>query len=152
VGLWFLAGTTLDKEIDDLRECVAGTEPTEALVVLDDGRMIGWCQWYLCDSYPDHSAGVGAAPGDVGIDYAIGDSATVGHGVGTALIAALVRHVRQRHHDAGVIADPDAANVASRRVLERNGFELLSVRPAPSEPTDAPVAIYRLPPARATQP
>ena len=152
VARWFLAGSTPDREIDDLRECLAGTEPTEALVVLDDGRLIGWCQWYRCDSYPDHAASVVAARGDVGIDYAIGDPARVGHGIGTTLVATLVTHIRQRHPNAGVIADPEAANVASRRVLERNGFELLAERPVPSEPIDAPMAIYRLPPGRAGHP
>jgi RimJ/RimL family protein N-acetyltransferase len=44
------------------------------------------------------------------------------------------------------MSDPDAGNVASRRVLEKNGFRLVDVRPVASEPTDDPMAIYRLPP------
>jgi RimJ/RimL family protein N-acetyltransferase len=43
-----------------------------------------------------------------------------------------------------VIVDPDANNVASRRVLERNGFSLVAVRPVASELNDNPMAIYRL--------
>jgi RimJ/RimL family protein N-acetyltransferase len=46
------------------------------------------------------------------------------------------------------LADPDAANTASRRVLEKNGFRLVAVKPVATEATDAPMAIYRLPPAR----
>jgi len=42
------------------------------------------------------------------------------------------------------MADPDERNVASRRVLEKNGFELVAVKAIPSEPTDDPMAIYRL--------
>jgi aspartate racemase len=144
VARWFLTGSTVSDELEDLRQCVAGTEPTLALVVLDSGRPVGWCQWYLCSSYPDHAAGVGAAPGDVGIDYAIGDPALIGSGVGTALIAALVAHIRQRHPDAGIIADPEATNAASRRVLSKNGFGLVGEHPVSSEPTDVPMAIYRL--------
>jgi hypothetical protein len=34
--------------------------------------------------------------------------------------------------------------MASRRVLEKNGFELVAVRPVATEPTDASMAIYRL--------
>jgi hypothetical protein len=30
------------------------------------------------------------------------------------------------------------------RVLERNGFELVAVRPVESEPNDNPMALYRL--------
>lgn len=145
VARWYLAGSTVDQEIDDLRSCIGGDRPTHPLVVVVNDRPIGWCQWYLCEDYPDYAAGVGSEPGDVGIDYAIGDPSSVGHGVGTELVAALVVHVRQHHPRAGLLADPEAANVVSRRVLEKNGFVLLGVRPVPSEPTPVPMAIYRLP-------
>jgi hypothetical protein len=49
--------------------------------------------------------------------------------------------------DCGIdyaIVDPDVRNTASRRVLERNGFSLIAVRPVASEPDDNPMAIYRL--------
>jgi aminoglycoside 6'-N-acetyltransferase len=151
VARWYVAGSSIEDELDELRQCVAGDEQTEALIVTGPGGSIGWCQWYLCDDYPDHAAGVGASPGDAGIDYAIGDPASRGRGVGTALITALVAYIRQRHPDAGVVADPEASNVASRRVLEKNGFQLLAERPVASEPTSTPMAIYRLPPQPAVR-
>jgi predicted acetyltransferase len=43
-----------------------------------------------------------------------------------------------------MLVGPDAANTASRRVLEKNGFELVEIRPVATEPSDAPIAIYRL--------
>lgn len=43
-----------------------------------------------------------------------------------------------------MIVDPDAENTASRRVLEKNGFLLIDVRPVATEPNDNPMAIYRL--------
>jgi aminoglycoside 6'-N-acetyltransferase len=148
VARWYLAATTIEDELDDLRLCIGGKERTEVLIAVGPSGPIGWCQWYLCDYYPDHAAGVGAAPGDAGIDYAIGDPASRGRGVGTDLIATLVSYIRQRHPHAGVITDPEASNVASRRVLEKNGFMLLAERPVASEPTPVPMAIYRLPPRR----
>ncbi|MFZ0215813.1 MAG: GNAT family N-acetyltransferase, partial [Candidatus Dormiibacterota bacterium] len=141
VARWFLAGSTIEQEVEDLRQCVIGDEPTHALIVIEEDRTIGWCQWYLCREYPDHAAAVEARAGDAGIDYAIGDPARLGRGVGTALIAALVRRIRDQHPGAGIIADPEASNVASRRVLEKNGFQLVAERPLSSEPTDAPMAI-----------
>jgi hypothetical protein len=45
----------------------------------------------------------------------------------------------------GLLVGPDAANVASRRVLEKNGFALVAVRPVATEPGDRPISIYRLP-------
>jgi RimJ/RimL family protein N-acetyltransferase len=144
VSRWYLSGYSIDGELEDLRQSVGGEQPTEALIVLGGDHPIGWCQWYRCSDYPAHASGVGAQPGDVGIDYAIGDVTGTGRGVGTALIAALVGHVRERCPQAGVIANPDAANIASRRVLEKNGFELLGVHPVASEPSPEPMAIYRL--------
>jgi aminoglycoside 6'-N-acetyltransferase len=144
VARWYLVGSTVQRELEDLRLCIAGVEPTEPLMVVDRGRPIGWCQWYLCDSYPEHAAAVGALPGEVGIDYAIGDPNCIGVGLGTVLVSALVAHARSHHPRAGVITDPEAANVASRRVLEKNGFHLVEVRPVMSEPTTDPMAIYRL--------
>lgn len=146
VARWFLTGSSLEAELTDLRACIAGDEATEVLLALCDGRPIGWCQWYLCRDYPDHAAGVGADPEDAGIDYAIGDPADRGRHLGTTLIHALVSHIQRRHPRAGIIADPDANNLASRAVLERNGFALVDERPVPSEPTDAIMAIYRRPP------
>jgi RimJ/RimL family protein N-acetyltransferase len=146
VARWFLAGSSLEQELEDLKRCVSGEEPTEALLAIWRGRPLGWCQWYLCSDYPDHAAGVGAEPDDAGIDYAIGDPANRIKGLGTALIAALVAHIRSVHPGAGVIADPEASNLASRAVLERNGFVLMEERPVPSEPTLDVMAIYRLPP------
>jgi RimJ/RimL family protein N-acetyltransferase len=151
VGRWYLVGSTIDQEIDELNRCILGVEPTKVLLVVERATPIGWCQWYLCGDYPEHAREVNAEPGDVGIDYAIGDPTRRRAGVGTELIATLVSCIRQCHPHAGVIADPETSNIASRRVLEKNGFRLLDERPVASEPTAAPMAIYRLPPAVATK-
>ena len=76
----YLAGSTLEQELDGLRQCIAREQPTYALMVLERGRPVGWCQWYVCADYPDHAAGVGAEPGDIGLDFAIGDPARVSKG------------------------------------------------------------------------
>jgi aminoglycoside 6'-N-acetyltransferase len=145
VARWYLSGSTIEEEMVDLERCVAGEERTHVLVVVEDGRDVGWCQWYRCKDYPEHAEAVGAEPNDVGLDYALGDPARIGRGVGTALIGALVAQIRERHPGAGLIADPEAANLASRRALEKNGFLLQDERVVATEGTDAPMAIYRLP-------
>jgi aminoglycoside 6'-N-acetyltransferase len=146
VARWYVAGSTVEQELDELRQCIAREQPTHALMVLERGQPIGWCQWYVCTDYPDHAAGVSAEPGDIGVDFALGDPARVGKGVGTPLIAALVAYVSERHPGAGFVADPEAANRASRRGLEKNGFELVREGTIASEPTAAAMAIYRLRP------
>jgi RimJ/RimL family protein N-acetyltransferase len=145
VARWYVAGSSVDREVDDLRLSVTGRQAVHALFVQEGGTPIGWCQWYRCADDPDWAAEIGAEPGDVGIDYAIGDPACVGRGLGTELVATLVRRVRAEHPGVAFMSDPDARNIPSRRVLEKNGFRLVAVRSLVSEPTDDPMAIYRLP-------
>ena len=144
VARWYLAGSSVEEEADDLRRSVAGEQAVHPLMVAEGEVLVGWCQWYLCGDDPAWAAEIGAGAADVGIDYAVGDASRVGRGVGTALIAELVRLVRARHPRVAVMADPNEQNVASRRVLEKNGFELVAVKAITSEPTDDPMAIYRL--------
>ena len=87
---------------------------------------------------------MGSHDGEVGFDYAMGDPRMTGRGVGTTLVAALVRHVRLSHSGVGFLIAPDARNAPSRRGLEKYGFTLVAVRAVVTEPTDAPMAIYRL--------
>ena len=147
VATWWLPGTTAEAEVAQYRDSIVhGQDPaTHLLTVLVDGTPVGWCQWYRWADYPPEAGDMEALAGEAGIDYAIGDPAQIGHGIGTELVAVLVAEVRRQHPGAGILTDPDARNVASRRVLEKNGFHLVSVRPVASEPTNDPMAIYRLP-------
>jgi RimJ/RimL family protein N-acetyltransferase len=149
VARWWTPDTTAGAEVEKYRRRLGGEDDraTVMLIIIEDGEAIGWCQWYRWDRYPDDAEAMGALPGEVGIDYAIGDPGAVGRGLGTEMIAVLVAEVRLHHPGAGVLVDPDAANQASRQVLERNGFELVAVRTVASEPSDHPMAIYRRPAA-----
>lgn len=144
VARWYLAGTSLEEELADIRQGVRGSQPVQLLIVLDDGTPIGWCQWYPCEVDLEWAADMGAGPGDCGIDYAIGDPTRVGRGLGTELIAALVALVRTARPGCDIVSDPEAENLASRRVLEKNRFELVAVKTMDSEPSDEPMAVYRL--------
>jgi aminoglycoside 6'-N-acetyltransferase len=146
VARWWTPETTAEAEMADYAQRLTGEgdSHTVMLTVTEDTRPIGWCQWYRWADYPDEAAAMDARDGEAGIDYAIGDPACIGRGVGTGLVATLVAEVRRHRPGAGVLTGPDAANIASRRVLEKNGFRLVAVRPVVTEPTDRPMAIYRL--------
>lgn len=150
VALWWLADTTAEAEIAKYRRRISEERPatTMMMVFTDDGASVGWCQWYRWADYPAEAAAMEAGENDVGIDYAIGDPTCTGRGIGTELIAALVAHVRRQYPDSGVLVAPNAMNLASRRVLEKNGFHLVVVRAVATEPSDAPMAIYRLAPSQ----
>ncbi len=153
VARWWTPDTTAEAEIAKYRERVRqDSKPaTHMLLVTSDSTPAGWCQWYRWADYPADAEAMGARDGEIGIDYAIGDPAQLGRGVGTTLIATLVTEIRRRHPGAGILAGPDPANMASRRVLEKNGFHLVAVRPIATEASDAPMAIYRLPSTAACQ-
>ena len=153
VARWWTPDTTAEAETARYRERVRpDAEPaTHMLMVVLDGTPVGFCQWYRWADYHADAEAAGAREGEIGIDYAIGDPAQVGRGTGTMLVGALVTEVRRHHPGAGVMTYPDAANTASRRVLEKNGFDLAAIRPVATEVNTDPRAIYRLPPAAAAR-
>jgi aminoglycoside 6'-N-acetyltransferase len=129
------------EELVGYRRCISGEDPTFALVVMVDGRAVGWCQWYRWAAYPE-AAQYGAVVRDIGIDYAIGEPDHIGRGVGTAMIAALLAEIRDREPGAAALVSVDRENAASRRILEKNGFDLVELRAIASEPEDVS-ALYR---------
>jgi aminoglycoside 6'-N-acetyltransferase len=148
VARWWLVHETADEELERYRQLLTGEldDGTHLLMVIerDPRAAVGWCEWYRWDDTPDEARELGALPGECGIDYAIGDPGAIGRGLGTELIAGLVAEVRRHHPGCGIAVEPEAANAASRRVLERNGFALVDVRPLAFEPNGNPMAIYRL--------
>lgn len=139
---WWLTRTTVHDELEEIRKAMSGAAPFEVLVAEMGRRPVGWGQWYRWWDDPDEAAELGVGPDDLGIDYAIGAPTLIGQGLGTELIAALVGHVRERAPNGAIVVEPDASNFASRRVLEKNGFELVDVRRLSFE-TEELSAIYR---------
>lgn len=147
VARWWTPETTTAQEIEKFRARIEGgpRAATSMRTVELSGRPVGWCQWYRWGDYPAEAAATGATPDEVGADYAIGDPLRIGQGVGTAMIAALIAEIRRHHRDTGVVIAPEAENAASRRVLEKNAFQLVGIHPIVTEPHDRPMAVYRLP-------
>jgi aminoglycoside 6'-N-acetyltransferase len=146
VARWW--DTPIDVEIEKYRGRLGEGSRVRMLTILErrdeEAAPIGWCEWYPYDGDPAGAATVGAAPGECGIDYAIGDPAATGRGLGTDLIPVLVAEVHRRYPGGGVIVDPDAANTASRRVLELAGFRFVELRPWPDGSGSGQMATYRL--------
>jgi RimJ/RimL family protein N-acetyltransferase len=117
------------------------------LIVEADAVPVGLAQWYRWDDYTEDRDNYRIGAGELGLDYAIGEPSTFGRGVGTSMVARLLDLLRaETAPGTPVTVTPEAANSASRRVLEKNGFvhsatfqsEHLEGR-APEGPT----AIYR---------
>ena len=140
VARWWLADISAEAKLATYRDRVLDPgSPTTMLIVVVEGRPVGFCQSYRWGDYPQAAETVGAAPEEFGIDYAIGAAEVVGHGLGTQVVRALVDRVRRAHPGAGIVVDPAADNLASRRVLEKNDFQLARDAAPGSR------AVYRLP-------
>ena len=146
VARWWLQDETAAEQLDQYRRVLAGEDHgTHLLIAVERGRgAVGWWQWYRWADTPDEARELGTDPDELGFDYALGDPAAIGRGLGTELIAALIAEIRHHHPGAAILVEPEAANTASCRVLARNGFALIDVRPLSFEPNDHPIAIYRL--------
>jgi aminoglycoside 6'-N-acetyltransferase len=146
VARWWTPDTTAEAQLNRYRQRINGSGATTMLMASVEGRPVGWAQWYRWADYPAAAQAMQALDREAGIDYAIGDPTAVGHGLGTDLVAALVHEVHGCTGPVGLLVAPEATNTASRRVLEKNGFRLVSIRPIATEPSQAPMAIYRLTP------
>ena len=122
VGRWFVGGTDLDAITTHYGARIDGTSPTRMWVVEANGRSVGFCQDYVIRDHPEYAV-LTPDPDAVAVDYAIGDDAFAGRGIGTRLLWAWLVSAHRRHPDVrSFFAAPDHRNVASLRVLEKVGF------------------------------
>lgn len=95
----------------------------ERFIALLDRRPVGMVQSYLWESFPEEARGVGARPGELGIDYLLGEAAAVGRGVGPEMLQAFLARARTETVGlTGVRVDVAEANRRSWRCLEKVGF------------------------------
>jgi aminoglycoside 6'-N-acetyltransferase len=130
VSAWW--GKPADLEV----EYLANDAATRQFVVHLSGYAIGMMQLYPLADTPDYARLVRAEPGEVGIDYLIGEPASIGHGVGPAMIEAfLKKFVFGRDDVTGVRVDVAEGNRRSWRTLEKLGFvRTLAGLSVPEEP------------------
>jgi aminoglycoside 6'-N-acetyltransferase len=113
-------------DLEEIVQAARGEVAVEPWILVVDGRDVGYFQVYdvgYDDEYGRACAAVGAEPGTAGMDYLIGDPELIGAGIGTRAIERFVTDVVfARGAWPAVCAGPDPANLASIRVLEKNGF------------------------------
>ena len=103
-----------------------GAEPIPVFVIEQEGRPIGWIQWYLWSDYPKHARQLGAEPTAAGIDLAIGELSMTGLGLGPATIREFVTQVVFSNSEVrAVVSDPEESNLRSLRAFEKAGFNVV---------------------------
>ena len=100
-----------------------GEDPTRMWVWEVNGRSVGFSQDYRISDHPDYAL-LSSRADAVGFDYALGEPAFAGRGLGTSLLWVYLRDiVWPAYVDvAELFAAPDHRNAASLRVLAKLGF------------------------------
>ena len=127
VARWWNHETTPEAVERDFGPSLDGADPTELLLVSEDGVPVGLAQRYPIAAYPDYVAElepvVHLPDGALSIDYLLGEPWARGRGLGAAMVAAVVEQGWEVYPDAQHVLVPVAlGNVASWRALERAGF------------------------------
>lgn len=101
---------------------IDGLSPTRMWVVEINGRSVGFVQDYRLRDYPEYAL-LTPDPDAVGVDYAIGEDAWIGRGLGARVVWAWMLRARHRFPDvATYFAAPDHRNEPSLRMLLKAGF------------------------------
>lgn len=102
---------------------IDGKTPVTFWVIEVNGRSVGFCQDYRISDEPDYAL-LTPDPDAIGFDYAIGEPAFVGRGIGPRMAWVWLTSVRDRYPGAtACFAAPDHRNAASLRMLAKVGFE-----------------------------
>ncbi len=124
VRRWWAEATdpTLESVTEHYGPRIDGVEPTRMWVVEVNGRSAGFVQDYRLRDHPEFAA-LTPDPEAIGVDYVVGESHLVGHGVGATMLWVWLLGARRRYPDvASCFAAPDHRNEASLRVLDKVGF------------------------------
>ena len=123
VARWWDDHRSLEQVTAYYGAAVRGDDPTRMWVWEVNGRSVGFAQDYRISDHPDYAL-LSSRPEAVGVDYAVGDPAFVGRGLGTSLLWVFLRDiVWPAYADVGeLFAAPDHRNAASLRALDKLGF------------------------------
>jgi len=123
VARWWDEHRTLEEVAAQYGPALRGEDPTRMWVWEVNGRSVGFSQDYRISDHPDYAL-LSRRPDAVGFDYALGEPAFVGRGLGTSLLWVYLRDiVWPAYGDVGeLFAAPDHRNAASLRVLAKLGF------------------------------
>ena len=122
VAKWWDEHRTPAQVADHYGPGIRGEDAVRYWIWEVNGRSVGFCQDYRIADHPDYALLCGR-PDAVGFDYAVGEVAHVGRGLGTALLWVFLRDIVVPAYDgvSEVFAAPDHRNAASLRVLAKLG-------------------------------
>ena len=135
----------------DFGPSIDGGDPADIFIASVAGRPVGLIQRYTFADNPGYLAEVASlieVPANAwSMDYFVGEPALLRAGLGSAMLAALVRATwRDDAQASAVIVPVVVANVASWRALEKAGFRRVAEGPlTPDNPIDDALhVVYRI--------
>ncbi len=124
VRRWWVADgePTLEEVTARYGPRIDGRSATRMWVAEVNGRSVGFVQDYRLTDYPDYAL-LCPDPAAIGVDYAIGEPAWLGRGLGPRILWTWMVKARHRFPDApAYFAAPDHRNERSLRMLDKAGF------------------------------
>lgn len=119
----------LPRVVEHFGPYVRGETNVVPCIAEHDGAPIGYIQYYVLDQDERASYGVPDVPGLFGMDLFIGETALWGCGIGTRLVAAMLRYLFDVQGARHVLIDPQTGNTRAIRVYEKCGFRKLRLLP-----------------------
>lgn len=132
---WFGGPTSWDEVVEEYAQHVEGRVPIHSLIVLLEGRAVGWVAWERMDDWPEGKALYGITEAGVAnCDVLLGEAEATHRGLG----AEVVRRLLEDHifADASVVScviDPFVGNAIAIRAYEKAGFHFWRVAPEDGE-------------------
>jgi aminoglycoside 6'-N-acetyltransferase len=123
VARWWDERRSLEQVEAYYGAALRGEDPTRMWIWEVNGRSVGFSQDYRISDHPDYAL-LSLRPDAVGFDYALGEPAFVGRGLGTSLLWVFLRDiVWPAYPDVEeLFAAPDHRNATSLRLLAKLGF------------------------------
>jgi aminoglycoside 6'-N-acetyltransferase len=127
VARWWNHETSPEAVERDFGPVARREEPSEDLLVFEDGEPVGLVQRSRYGDYPEYleelAPILAVDQESMSIDYLVGDPGRCGRGLGSRIIAAVVAATRADHPAApDVVVPVAAANRSSWRALEKAGL------------------------------
>ncbi|RNL65434.1 GNAT family N-acetyltransferase [Nocardioides marmoriginsengisoli] len=123
VARWWDENRSLEQVTEYYGKALTGEDPTRLWIWEVNGRSIGFSQDYRISDHPEYAL-VCSRPDAIGFDYAIGEPAFAGRGLGTSLLWVFLRDIVWPAYPGAreFFAAPDHRNAASLRALAKLGL------------------------------
>ena len=92
-------------------------------IVEDNGKPIGFCQYYACQDSGESWGGYTKLGGTYSVDYLIGNENYLKKGFGRQILQALIDKVKSHSDAKRIVVEPEPENMASCGLLVACGFD-----------------------------